>query len=171
MSNPTPVDGSTPPSDSSIQPSSEATETVESLKEKLAATEAEKLQAQEEANTWKGRVKGENPPKVRKIDPDEEYLDWKIDNKDRISLVGKDVYEKELSELLESGAKPTLSIREKALKLAEKEVGVKTEHHEPLPSASVDRGGQRDPKMTEYDTAFGVKPETKKKYAHLEEQW
>ncbi len=171
MSDPTTVE-ETPPSDSTDQPSSETTDTVESLKEKLAAEQKEKLEALEEAKRWKGRVKDENPPKEKKKETEEDYLDWKIDNRDRISLVGKDEYEKELNELLDLGAKPTLAIREKALKLAEKTVGVKPhDGHEPLPTASVDRGGQREPKMTSTDHSFGVKPETKKKYSHLESQW
>ncbi len=159
-----------PPSDSSDQPSSEPTETVESLKAKLAATEAEKLKAEEEANRWKGRVKEENPPKdKRKVDPDEEYADWRIDNKDRIGVV-KDAYEKELSELQEGGMKVNLTMREKALRLAEASAGVKTAPKtEPLPGGMVDRGGQREPLMTKEDLAFGVKPETKKKYAHIVE--
>lgn len=170
MSDQTTVTDVTPPSASADQPSSEPIETVESLKEKLAAEQEEKEKALEEAKRWKGRVKEENPPaKERKIDPDEAYQDWRIDNKARIAVV-KDAYEKELSELQESGSKLTISIREKALSLAEKSVGVKTQETvEPLPAAIVDRSGQRQPTLTSYDVQFGVKPETKKKYAHLVE--
>lgn len=170
MSDQTPVtDEVTPPSASADQPSSESTETVESLKEKLAAEKAEKEKALEEAKRWKGRVKEENPPaKDRKIDQDEAYADWRIDNKERISVV-KDEYEKELSELQEGGAKLTVAMREKALRLAEKTIGVQKVDPEPIPSGTVDRGGQREPTLTKFDTQFGVKPETKKKYAHLVE--
>lgn len=161
----------TPPSDDTVQPSDEPTESVESLKEKLAAEQKKAEEALEEAKRWKNRVKDENPPKERKKDPDEEYADWRIDNKDRIALV-KEQYEAELTELQELGAKPTLAIREKALRLAEKTVGVKTvETTEPLPSGTVHRSGQREPTMTEHDIAMGIKPETKKKYAQLESQW
>ena len=165
-------DEPSPPSETTDQPSEEPTETVESLKEKLAATEKEKLEAEEEAKRWKGRVKEENPPKEkRKVDSDEAYADWRIDNKDRITVV-KEQYEKELLELQEGGAKPTVLMREKALKLAEATLGVKkVEKTEPLPSGTVDRGGTREPIMTEHDVAFKVKPETKKKYAHLESEW
>lgn len=172
MSDQTPVtDEVTPPSASADQPSdTESTETVESLKEKLAAKTAEAEKAAEDAKRWKNRVKEENPPaKEKKVDPDEAYADWRIDNKERIAVV-KDAYEKELAELQENGAKLTISVREKALKLAEKNVGVKTaDTTEPLPSAGVDRSGQRQPNLTNYDVQFGVKPETKKKYAHLVE--
>lgn len=170
MSDLTPVaDEATPPSDSTDQPSQEATETVESLKEKLAAAEALKLKAEEEAKTWKGRVKDENPKK--KADPDEAYSDWRIDNRDRIAVPGiKEAYEQELQELEASGAKLTIPMREKALKLAEAKVGVKkVESSQPLPSGTIERGGLRQPTLTEHDIAFGVKPETKKKYAQLVE--
>lgn len=170
MSDPTTVSEETPPS-VPAQPSQEPTETVETLKEKLAAEQKAKLEAEEEAKRWKNRVKDENPPKEKKKDSEEDYADWRIDNKDRIAVV-KDQYEKELAELQELGAKPTLAIREKALKLAEKTVGVKqADPAEPLPGPSIDRGGQKEPKMTEYDHAMGINPETKKKYAHLESQW
>jgi len=160
-----------PPSDATEQPSeeSEPTETVESLKEKLAAQQKEKEEALEEAKRWKNRVKEENPPK--KKDSDEDYADWRIDNRDRIALV-KEQYEKELTDLQETGAKLTNDLREKALKLAEASQGIKkADSTEALPTPSVDRSGHREPKLTEYDVAMGVKPETKKKYAHLEEQW
>lgn len=153
------------PSVETVQPSEEATETVETLKEKLAAETAAKEKALSDAKALKHRLKEENPPaKDRKVDPDEAYSDWRIDNKDRIAVV-KDEYEKELSELQENGSKLTLAIREKALRLAEKSVGVKTqEANEPLPSGSVDRGGQRQPALTNYDVQFGVKAETVKKH-------
>ena len=162
----------TPPSADAAQPSKEPTVTVEALQDKLAAAEKDKLEAQEEAKRWKNRVKDENPPKEKKREDSEtDYADWRIDNKSRISLV-KDEYENELSELQELGAKPTLAIREKALRLAEEKVGVKTaKTSEPLPGPSVDRGGQREPTMTTTDHDFNIKPETKKKYAHLEDQW
>ena len=166
MSDSTPVTEVTPPSASADQPSSEPIETVESLKEKLAAEQADKEKALEEAKRWKNRVKEDNPPK--KVDPDEAYSDWRIDNANRIKNV-KDEYEKELSELQESGSKLSIAIREKALQLAEKTIGVKTQETEPLPSATVDRSGQRQPILTDSDVQFGVKPETKKKYAHLVE--
>lgn len=164
MSDPTTVE-ETPPSvspDSTPEPSEEGTEpteSVESLKEKLAAEQAEKDKALEEAKRWKNRVKEENPKKK----PDEEYADWRIDNKDRIALV-KDDYEKELEELQASGAKINIAMREKALRLAEKNVGVKTQETEPLPTGPVDRGGQRQPVLTQYDVQFGIKPETVKKH-------
>ncbi len=165
----TPETEVSPPSETTEQPSQEPTETVESLKEKLAATQKEKEEAETEAKRWKNRVKEDNPPKVKKVDPDEEYADWRIDNRDRISLV-KENYEKELSDLQESGAKLSVTMREKALKLAESSQGVKTvQKTEPLPGGMVDRGGQREPKMTEHDLAFQVKPETKKKYAEFVE--
>jgi hypothetical protein len=170
MLDPTTVDDSTPPSDSTDQPSQESTDTVESLKAKLAAEQKAKLEAEEEAKRWKNRVKEENPPK-KKVESEEDYADWRIDNKDRISLV-RDQYEKELIELQESGMKITNAAREKALKLAELTVGVKkADPSEALPSPSVDRSGTREPIMTEYDNAFRVKPETKKKYANLEKEW
>ena len=166
MPDPTPVvDETTPPSETTDQPSSEPTETVESLKEKLAAQQKENDEAWEEAKRWKNRVKEENPPKKKVEDPDEVYADWRIDNRDRISVV-KEQYEKELSELQEGGAKLTVSMREKALKLAESTSGVKkVNNSEPLPGGMVDRGGKREPTLNEYDLALGVNPETKKKYA------
>jgi hypothetical protein len=166
MSDPTttPEEGM-PPSDSAEQPSEEATETVESLKVKLAAEEKKRLEAEQKASEWKNRVKEENPPKKKqKEEASEDYPDWRIDNRDRIRLV-KDQYEKELEELQENGAKLSISLREKALKLAEATVGIKkAETTEPLPSGMVDRSGSKEPEMTEHDTRFGVKPETKKKY-------
>lgn len=160
---------SSPPSDYTEQPSSEPTDTVESLKEKLAAKEAEAEKALEEAKRWKGRVKEENPPKGKETSDD--YADWRIDNRDRIALV-KDHYEQELEELQESGMKLTNFAREKALRLAESSVGVKkADPSDALPSPSVDRSGSKEPKMTEYDHAMGVRPETKKKYAQWESQW
>ena len=166
----TPVTDVTPPSASADQPSDETTETVESLREKLAAEQMEKEQALEEAKRWKGRVKDENPPK-KKEDSDEAYSDWRIDNKDRISVPGvKEKYDAELAEFQAGGSKLSISLREKALRLAESSVGVKkVDPSEPLPSPSIDRGGQREPTLTAHDIAFGVKPETKKKYAHLVE--
>lgn len=159
-----------PLSESTEQPSQEPTETVESLKDKLAAEQKAKEDALEEAKRWKGRVKEENPPKDKKKESEEDYADWRIDNKDRINLV-REQYDQELSELQEGGAKLTNTLREKALKLAESTVGVKkAESSEALPSPSVDRGGQREPKLTEFDLAYGVKPETKKKYAQFVEQ-
>lgn len=171
MSDPTPVvEETAPPSETTEQPSSEPTETVESLKEKLAAEAAEKEKALEEAKRWKNRVKEENPPKEKK-ETEEDYADWRIDNRDRIVLV-KEEYEKELSELQAGGLKMTNSMREKALKLAEATVGVKkAEATEPIPEGTVDRSGQIEPKLTSTDVAFGIKPETKKKYAHLEKEW
>jgi len=171
MPDPTPDTEVSPPSETTEQPSKEEpTETVESLKEKLAATEKEKSEALEEANRWKGRVKEENPKKKKEETPDD-YADWRIDNKERIALV-KEQYEKELAELQEAGIKPTNAVREKALRLAESTVGVKkADPSEPLPSPTVERGGQKEIKLTETDVAMGVKPETKKKYAHLENQW
>lgn len=167
MSDPTPEAEASPPSETTEQPSPEPTDTVESLKEKLAATQVEKEKAEEEAKRWKGRVKEENPPK--KKDPSEEYADWRIDNKDRIALV-KDQFEKELSELQADGAKLTLALREKALRLAEATSGVKkADPSEPIPSGTVDRSGQREPSMSATDLAFGIKPETKKKYGHIVE--
>ena len=87
MADLTPETEVSPPSETTVEPSSEPTDTVESLKEKLAAIEAEKLQAEEEAKRWKNRVKEENPPKEKKKDSDEDYADWRIDNKERIALV------------------------------------------------------------------------------------
>lgn len=169
MADLTPETEVSPPSETTVEPSSEPTDTVESLKEKLAAIEAEKLQAEEEAKRWKNRVKEENPPKEKKKDSDEDYADWRIDNKERIALV-KESYDKELSELQESGAKVTVSLREKALSLAEAGAGVKkAERTVPLPGGMVDRSGHTEPKLNEFDSAFGVKPETKKKYAHFVE--
>lgn len=168
MSDLTPVSDDTPLSDPTDQPSPEATETVESLKEKLAAAEAEKLRAEEEAKTWKGRVKDENPKK-KKEDLSEADIDWKIANQGRINLV-KDAYEQELQDLESSGAKITTTMREKALKYAESTIGIqKANSGEPLPSPSIDRSGSREPTMTEADIAFGIKPETKKKYAAIVE--
>ena len=160
----TPDSEESPPSASTDQPSQEPTDTVESLKEKLAATEQAKLDAEEDAKRWKNRVKDENPPKEKKKeDPDEAYADWRIDNKDRIGVV-KEQYEKELSELQDAGVKVTIPMREKALRLAEATVGVKkAEKDEPIPSGSVDRTGGRQPALTESDVAFGVKPETVQK--------
>lgn len=171
MADQTPVDESTPPSDETEQPSeSEPTDTVESLKEKLAAEAEERQKAEEEAKRWKNRVKEENPPK-KKSESDEDYADWRIDNRDRISLV-KEQYEKELEELQESGAKVSLSMREKALRLAESSVGVKKqERQEPIPSGGVDRSGSKEPQLTEHDRQFDVNPDIKKKYSHLEKEW
>ena len=157
-----------PPSEATDQPSEEPTDTVESLKEKLAAEQEEKEKALEEAKRWKNRVKEENPPKKseKKADDLDQYADWRIDNRDRIALV-KEQYEKELSELQESGAKSSIALREKALKLAESISGVKkekSETSEPLTGGMVDRGGTREPTLTEHDLAFGIKSETKKKY-------
>ncbi len=173
MTDPTtdPIEG-TPPSASTDQPSDKgATETVESLKVKLAAAEKEKLEAQAKADEWKGRVKEENPKKKKEETPDD-YADWRIDNKDRLSVAGvKDAYEKELQELEQNGSKVSNAIREKALKLAESTIGVKKAEpsSQPLPSGMVDRGGSAAPTMTNYDTQFGVNPETKKKWAHVVE--
>lgn len=168
MSDLTTVDDSTPPSDDTEQPSSEPTETVESLKVKLAAEAEEKERALEEAKRWKNRVKEENPPKKSK---EEDYADWRIDNRDRIALV-KEQYDQEIEELEASGAKLNNAMREKALRLAESTLGIKkAEPKEPIPSGGVDRGGQKEPEMTPTDHAFGVKPETKKKYANLEREW
>lgn len=170
MLDPTPDSLESPPSDTTDQPSQEPTETVESLKERLAAEEKARKDAEEEAKRWKGRVKEENPPKDKK-ESDEDYMDWRSDNRDRISLV-KETYEKELEELQANGAKLSIPLREKALKLAEATEGVKkADTPDPIPSAGVDRSGQREPKLTEHDVSFGIKPETKKKYAHLESQW
>lgn len=167
MSDLTPVSDDTPLSDSTDQPSLEATETVESLKEKLAVAEEEKRKAEEEAKTWKGRVKDENPKK-KKEDISEADIDWKIANQGRISLV-KDAYEQELLDLEASGAKITNAVREKALKYAESNLQIKTVSGEPLPAPSIDRSGSREPVMTESDIAFGVNPEIKKKYAAMVE--
>lgn len=170
MLDPTTETEVSPPSDETVQPSQESTETVESLKVQLAAEQKAKLEAEEDAKRWKNRVKDENPPK-KKTETEEDYADWRIDNKDRISLV-KEHYERELSELQESGMKLSNAAREKALKLAELTVGVKkADPSEALPSPSVDRSGSREPIMSEYDNAFKVKPETKKKYANLEKEW
>ena len=153
-----------PPSDTTDQPSEEATDTVESLKEKLAAEEKKRLEAEQKAAEWKNRVKEENPPKKRERgDSSEEYSDWRIDNRSRIALV-KEEYEKELEELQSNGAKLSITLRDKALKLAEATVGVKTKATDPLPSGMVDRGGEREPKMTDHDVLFKVNPEIKKKY-------
>lgn len=174
MSEPTPVTEEetpevTPPSEEADQPSEETeetepTESVESLKEQLAATEAEKEKAEEEARRWKGRVKEENPPK-KKEEKEEDYADWRIDNKERIALV-KEEYEKELDELEQAGVKLTNAMREKALIIAESKAGVKKkeEETEPIPEGTVDRTGDKEPQMTEHDVAFGIKPETVKKW-------
>jgi len=164
-----------PLSEDTEQPSefneeTEPTDTVESLKEKLAAQESATKKAEEEASRWKGRVKEENPPK-KKEEKEEDYTEWRIDNRDRIALV-KEEYEKELEELQGTGAKISNTMREKALRLAEQSAGVKkAELEEPIPSGEVDRSGSKEPSMTDYDIAYQIKPETKKKYAHLEREW
>lgn len=172
MTYPTPVsEEETPLSEDTGQPSEEEpTDTVESLKEKLAAETEKTEKAEEDAKRWKNRVKEENPPKEKE---EEDYADWRIDNRDRILVPGvKEKYEEELEELESSGAKLTNAMREKALRLAEGSVGVKTEaKEEPIPQGEVDRGGQREPVLTDTDRAFNVKPETKKKYADQESQW
>ena len=170
----TPLSEDTPQlSEEGTIPKEETTETVESLKEKLAAETEAKEKAEGEASTWEGRVKEENPPK-KKQETDKDYSDWRIDARDRLAVTGvKEAYESECSELESSGAKLTTVMREKALLLAEKSVGVKTEttETEPLPQGSVDRGGQKEPEMTATDKDFGVKAATKKKWAHMEKEW
>ena len=102
-----------PPPPETTQPSLDATEDVEALKAKLAATEAE-------ANTWKGRVEKANEKKPKDSRSEEiQELEWKLDNKERISLV-KDEYEKILVEGYQ-GEKVSKKI---ALELAEKQAKV-----------------------------------------------
>ncbi len=80
-----------PLSPDAAQPSQEPTETVEELKEKLAAAETE-------ANRWKGRVEKANEKKKTAVAPaDLEELEWKLENKSEIELV-KPEYEKLLAE-------------------------------------------------------------------------
>ncbi len=155
----TTTDEVVPPSASADSTSEQSgtTDTVETLKEKLAAQE-------QETARWKGRVKEENPKKETK-ESSEDYSDWRIDNRDRINLV-KDQYESEMQELQDSGMKMSIALRNKALLLAEAAIGVKKpERTQPLPAGSVDRSGGAAPNMTKYDVQMGVKPETKKKWA------
>lgn len=148
------------PSDTEL--SQETTEDTEDLKAKLAAAESE-------AKMWKGRV--EKATKTGKtVTPSavsEEDLDWKIMNSSRISLV-KEAYQKELEELQSSGAKLTNELRDKALKYVEAQSGISkattVAKDDLLPQAGVLRSGSAEPKLTNHDVAFKVKPETVKEY-------
>lgn len=157
----------TPPSSSELQPSDlDPTEDVEELKRKLAAAETE-------ANRWKGRVEKATKEKPAKTSPvSEEDMQWFVKNNQRVELVN-DAYQKELDELLASGAKPTNDIRDKALKLAESSSGVSKTivqtTDDSFPAPGVDRSGGTTPKLTQHDVAFGVKPETIKEYRDIVE--
>ncbi len=145
----------TPPATS--EPSQEPTETVEELKEKLAA-------AENEAKRWKGRVE-----KTKKADPvTEEDIDWKLKFNSRVDLV-KEAYEKELQELQDAGAPLSNALKTKALMYAERDVGVQNVSSVSLPSPTIDRTATREVPMTDTDRAFGLKPETKKEFAQYVE--
>ncbi len=123
--------------------------------EKLAAAEAE-------AKMWKGRAEKATKAPVKAPTISEEDIDWKIANTARVGLV-KEAYEKELQELEALGAKVTNAARTKALENAERATLVQKPENasdNSLPSPSVDRGGQRAPRMTDTDIALNVKPET-----------
>lgn len=108
----TPEVPSSPLSPDTTEPD-EATESVEELKEKLAAAEAE-------TKTWKGRVEKATEKKPKTATPaDLEELEWKLENKDRITLV-KDEFEKILAE----GFHGEPVSKKIALELAEKQAKV-----------------------------------------------
>lgn len=146
--------------DSSLDDQQSGTE----LAEKLAASEAESEKLRNEVKVWRGRTEKANEKKATPIS--EEELDWKLANNPRIELV-KDSYQKHLDELQGLGAKLSPALKSKALKIAEDELGVSKatqDSDNSLPASTVDRGGQAPVKMTDYDRAMGVKPETKAKY-------
>lgn len=99
------------PSDTYQPSEEEPTETVEELRERLAA-------AENEAKRWKGRVEkaNEDKPKKTKVDPEDlAELEWKLDNKNRIALV-----EQEYESILNDGYQGEQIISKKvALGLAE----------------------------------------------------
>lgn len=115
-----------PPSSETSQPSEEEpTETVEELKERLATAETE-------AKRWKGRVEKANEKPKTKVNPEDlAELEWKLENKDRISLV-KEEYEK----IVEEGYHGESVSKKIALELAEKVAKVD--------SSEAHRGRQHD---------------------------
>lgn len=117
MSDSTPVAQEvTPPSAETPQPAPAPTETVEELKERLAAAETE-------AKRWKNRVAEENPKKKKEAitSDDLDSLEWKLANKERINLV-KDEYDK----LLVDGYQGEKVSEKIALELAEKQARIDT---------------------------------------------
>ena len=138
------------------------------ITEQDAAQETDEEKAarlRNEAKMWEGRAKKAKEKLKEKDSPiSEADLDWKIANQSRVELV-KEAYDKELEELSESGAKLSNALKTKALEYAESKILPRSQESDnSLPSPSVNRSGQRAPKMTEYDIALGVKPETVAKY-------
>lgn len=142
----------------------------ETDKEKDAAAETDEQKAERlrnEAKMWEGRAnKAKEKLKDKAAPVSEEDLDWKIANSARVALV-KEAYDKEISDLQESGAKITPALRTKALEYAESKIIVQPtgSPDNSLPAPGVDRTVGKTPKLTEHDQAFGIKPETKKEFA------
>ena len=102
-----------PPPSSDPQPSEpEPTETVEELKEKLAAAETE-------TKRWKGRVEKANVSDTRSDEIKE--LEWKLENKGRITLV-----QEEFDKILAEGYQGEKVSKKIALELAEKQAKIDT---------------------------------------------
>ncbi len=142
------------------QPDTSATEDVEELKAKLAAAESE-------ANTWKGRVEKANEKKKKDtpvMSSDLESLSWKLDNKDRISLV-KDEYEK----ILVDGYHGETVSEKIALELAEKVAKVDTSgakrdrQNDMTTSSTTNRTINPEGYETEADREMGLTLEKKRK--------
>lgn len=159
-----------PPPSETAQPSEEEpTETVEGLKEKLAAAETE-------AKRWKGRVEKANEPKKTKVDPEDlAALEWRLENKDRIALV-KDEWEK----IKEDGYHGEKVSEKIALELAEKQAkvddsGTKRNRQNDMTVPSVTtRNANPKGYASETDKALGLTIEKKKKleerHPHLLEE-
>jgi len=117
--------------------------------------------ARQEAKMWEGRAKKAKEKLREKGSPlTEESLDWKFAYQSRVELV-KESYEKELDELLATGAKLSSVLKTKALEYAESKILPKDNPSDnSLPSSTVDRSGKRSVKMSPTDQALGIKPET-----------
>ncbi len=149
---------SVPPPSSTPDPSKDAPqETMEELKEKLAAAESE-------AKRMKGRLE---KARVGKESVSEDDMNWAINHNPRVALV-KEAYDKELTELEALGAKVTNATKTKALENAERITGIaKATVSTPdtsFPSPSVDRSASAQVRMTDFDRQLKVKPETVKEY-------
>ncbi len=140
-------------------------------KDAAAETDEEKAERlRNEAKMWEGRAKKARKDAEEKSKPlSEAEVDWRIDNKSRISLV-KDAYEKELKDLEELGVKMTLAARSKALENAEARGLPRNSPNSDssLPSPTVDRSATAPIKLSEFDRATAkdhkVRAETIKEY-------
>ena len=148
------------PSSDTDQPSEqETTETVEELRERLAA-------AENEAKRWKGRVEKANEKPKTKVDPEDlADLEWRLENKDRIELV-----KTEYDVIVADGYQGEKVSKRVALELAEKQAkvdtaGAKRGRQDDMNTPSVTNRNATNPKGFESaeDEEYGLTIEKKRK--------